>query len=198
MSLFGMFEEFFRLHNKRALIDVDGVCGKFHEKARLGIKEVFGLDIPLEDFKSWDVTSVLPTQEMKDRLNAHIAEPGFAITMEPYPEAQAAVTEIRSIVPVRFVTTPHMVSRTWMQERREWLIERFQATHQEIIQAHDKIEVVGGLILDDRPKNVRRWGEHHPGRKALLWDQPYNRGEESASLRRVTSWDEVIEEVKKL
>lgn len=192
------WEDFFRLHNKRALIDVDGVCGKFHDKARVLIKEIFGLDIPLEDYKTWDVTGVLPEQEMKDRLNAHIAEPGFAITMEPYPEAQNAITEIRKIVDVRFVTTPHMVSKTWMQERREWLMEKFQATHQEIIQGYDKIEVVGGLFLDDRPKNVRRWKEHHPGRVALLWDQPYNRAEESHGLHRVTSWDEVIELVKRL
>lgn len=186
------------LHRKRALVDVDGVCGKFHEKARALIKEIFNLDLPLDAYTGWDVTSVLPEQEMKDRLNAAIAEPGFAITMEPYPEAQKAIAEIRSLVPVRFVTTPHMVSKTWMQERREWLMERFQATHQEIIQAYDKVEIAGGLFLDDRPKNVRNWGKHHPDGVSLVWDQPYNRSSEADGLRRVTSWDEVIEEAKKL
>lgn len=185
-------------HKKRALVDVDGVCGMFHDKARILIKELFNLDLPLEAYTSWDVTSVLPDQDMKDRLNAAIAEPGFAITMEPYPEAQKAIAEIRQHVALRFVTTPHMISKTWMQERREWLIERFQATHQEIIQAYDKIEIVGGLFLDDRPKNVRRWAEYHPERVSLLWDQPYNRAQESDGLRRVTSWEEVLDEVRKL
>jgi len=185
-------------HQKRGLFDVDGVCGKFHDKARALIKEIFGLDIPLEDYVTWDVTGVLPTREMKDLLNEAIAEPGFAITMEPYPEAQKAIAEIRKLVAVRFVTTPHMVSKTWMQERREWLIEKFHATHQEIIQAHDKVEIVGGLFLDDRPKNVRSWQEHHPDRVALLFDQPYNRSEEANGLRRVTSWEEVLDEVRKL
>jgi 5'(3')-deoxyribonucleotidase len=185
-------------HRKRGLFDVDGVCGKFHDKARVLIKEIFNLDLPLEAYTKWDVTSVLPTQEMKDRLNAAIAEPGFAITMEPYPEAQKAITEIRSYIAVRFVTTPHLVSKTWMQERREWLIEKFKATHQEIIQAYDKVEIVGGLFLDDRPKNVRNWADHHPERVALLFDQPYNRSSESDGLRRVTSWEEVLDEVKKL
>lgn len=185
-------------HRKRGLFDVDGVCGKFHDKAREAIKDLFNLELPLEAYTRWDVTSVLPTQEMKDRLNAHIAEPGFAITMEAYPEAQKAIAEIRNYIKVRFVTTPHEVSKTWMQERREWLIGKFQAVHREIIQVHDKVEIVGGLFLDDKPSNVRNWGEHHPDRVALLFDQPYNRSVEADGLRRVTSWEEVLDEVRKL
>jgi 5'(3')-deoxyribonucleotidase len=192
-------EHWLRHHRKRVLSDVDGVCAKFHDKARVLIREMFGLDLPLEAYTKWDVTSVLPTQDMKDALNAAIAEPGFAITLEPYPEAQKAVVEIREIAPIRFVTTPHIVSRTWMQERREWLIDKFSAEHREIIQCHDKVEVTGGVFLDDKPSHVRNWQEHHPDGISLLWDQPYNRSPaESAGLRRVTSWDEVIEIVKKL
>lgn len=193
-----IWQRFFDIHNKRVLIDVDGVCGKFHDKARAVIKDVFNLDIPLEAYDRWDVTSVLPTQDMKDRMNEIIAEPGFASSIDPYPEAQAAIREIRKIATVRFVTAPHPKSRTWLQERYEWLVEKFQADHREVIQAYDKIEVVGGMFIDDRPKNVRNWASHHPGRVSLLWDQPYNRSGEADGLRRVTSWDQVLEEVRKL
>lgn len=193
------FEHWQKFHRKRGLFDVDGVCGKFHDKARVLIREMFGLDLPLEAYTKWDVTSVLPSQQMKDELNAAIAEPGFASSIEPYPEAQRAIAELRMIVPIRFVTTPHVVSKTWMQERREWLIHRFKAEHREIIQGHEKVEVAGGLFVDDKPSHVRNWGEHHPDGISLLWDQPYNRSpDESAGLRRVTSWDEVIEVAKKL
>ena len=186
------------LHRKRALFDVDGVFAKFHDRARALIKEMFNLDLPLEAYVQWDVTSVLPEQRMKDELNAAIAEPGFASSIEPYPEAQKAVVEVRRLVSVRFVTTPHPKSRTWMRERSEWLAEKVGAEHREVIHAFDKVEIAGGLFLDDKPSHVRNWGQHHPYGVSLLWDQPYNRSSEADGLRRATSWEEVLDEVKKL
>lgn len=186
-------------HLGRGNFDVDGVCGKFHERAIVLIDSLFGIRIDIDQFTEWDVSSVLPEQAMKDLLNANLASPGYASSIEPYPEAQAAMLELRAVLEeVRFVTAPHIKSMTWMQERRDWLVDKFSAAHEEIIHIHLKHEVAGGLLLEDRPKTVRRWQQAHPYGVGLLMDRPYNRGADADGLRRVRSWDEVIEVAKTL
>lgn len=178
-------------HRKRILLDVDGVLADFHTAARTLMLRLFGKEIPMEDFRTWDVTSVLPTQEMKDACNRGIAEPGFAASLDPFPEAQAAVKMMRADPDVEplFVTTPHRFSKTWMHERTEWLRHHFDASHDEIFHCFRKYAVAGHLILDDKASNVASWQLHHPGH-GLLWDTPYNRDE--GGVRRVASWSEVI------
>lgn len=180
------------MYRKRLLLDVDGVLGDFHLAARDLIHRKFGLDFPMEKFLTWDVTSVLPNQEMKDSCNQHFAEPGFATSLTPFPEAQEAVKEIRSIedVELLFVTTPHHISKTWMQERNEWLAEHFGAKQDEVIHCFRKYAVIGHALVDDKPANIKEWSSHHPGGHALLWGTPYNSNE--TELNRITSWEEVI------
>ncbi len=185
-------------HNKRALVDVDGVCGDFLGRAKELIYELFALDVPEERFVTWDVTSVLPDQEMRDELNDAIAKAGFATWIKPFPEAVEAIREIRSMVELRFVTSPHKASKTWMRDRHEWLMNHFDAAPEEIVHCFTKHEVVGGLFLDDKPEHVRRWKHYHPGRKAMLWDCVYNRGPEAEGLARATRWEDVIQVVRGL
>jgi len=179
--------------HRRLLLDVDGVLGDFHEAARDLINDLFGIRLEMSAFTTWDVTDVLPTAEMKAACNNGIAEPGFASSLKPFPEAQKAVEKLRSIpdVEILFVTTPHHISKTWMQERNEWLSHHFNARQDEIIHCFRKYAVAGHGLVDDKPDNVEKWGLHHPNGHALLWDTPYNRRE--SHLRRVVGWDEIVD-----
>lgn len=178
------------------LLDVDGPLGDFHSEAMNVANKMFGLRLALEDFNTWDVTDVLPTQEMKDAMNRAIAEPGFATRILPQPGAREAVDELRSLCEILFVTTPHPKSPTWMRERQEWLQRHFRVEHQDIIHVFKKHHVVGDALVDDRPRTVEKWQARHRHGAGLLWDMAYNRGADG--IRRVRAWDEVISLVRDL
>ena len=179
-------------YRKRLLLDVDGVLGDFHRAGRDLIYRLFRLDLQMEDFVTWDITDVLPTKEMKDACNHGIAQPGFATNIQPFPEAREAIQEIRLMadVEILYVTTPHHISKTWMQERNEWLIHHFGASIDEIHHCFRKYAVAGDALVDDKPAHIEQWGSHHPGRHALLWNTPYNQRE--THLKRVHHWNEVL------
>lgn len=178
------------------LLDVDGPLGDFHSEARDVANRLFGTNFKIEDFTTWDVTDVLPTQEMKDKMNAAIAEPGFASRIQPTPESIEAVRELKNICEVIFVTTPHPHSPTWMRERQDWLHKHYSVNHDEIVHAFKKHHVVGDVLVDDRPKTIWKWEGHHPKAHALLWDMPYNRTDHG--FKRVRIWAEVINLVSAL
>ena len=77
------------------LLDVDGPLGDFHSEARDVANSMFGLHLKLEDFSTWDVTDILPTQNMKDQMNAAIARPGFASRIKPQPGSVEAVRTLK-------------------------------------------------------------------------------------------------------
>jgi 5'(3')-deoxyribonucleotidase len=178
------------------LLDVDGPLGDFHSEARLVANKLFNLNLYIEDFVTWDVTDILPTQEMKDRMNAAIAEPGFASRIQPFPESIEAVRTLKELCEVVFVTTPHPHSPTWMRERQDWLRKHYDVKHDEIVHAFRKQHVLGDILVDDRPKTIGRWESKHPNALALLWDMPYNRT--TRGFKRVRSWSQVIYTVQLL
>jgi 5'(3')-deoxyribonucleotidase len=178
------------------LLDVDGPLGDFHSEARNVANTLFGLDLKIEDFITWDVTDILPTKVMKDKMNAAIAEPGFASRIIPTQDSITAVDELRKICEVVFVTTPHPHSPTWMRERQDWLKCHYNASPVDIVHAFKKHHVVGDVLVDDRPKTVARWEERNPKSWSLLWDMPYNRTDRG--FRRVDSWSKVTELVQSL
>src|SRR5271157_3943909 len=172
------------------LLDVDGPLGDFHSEARDVANKLFKLNLTIDDFATWDVTGILPTQEMKDKMNAAIAEPGFASRILPTPESIEAVRELKKICEVVFVTSPHPHSPTWMRERQDWLRKHYNVNHDEIVHAFKKHHVIGDILVDDRPKTIAKWETKHSQAHALLWDMPYNRAD--LGFRRIRSWREVI------
>jgi 5'(3')-deoxyribonucleotidase len=175
------------------LLDVDGPLGDFHAEAGDVANKLFDLNLDIEDFVTWDVTDILPTQDMKDRLNAAIAEPGFATRIKPAVGAVDAVRTLKEICEIVYVTTPHPKSPTWMRERQDWLRTHFDVSPDEIIHAFRKYHIKGDVLVDDRPKTIERWARSHPSSLSLLWDMPYNRT--VTGMRRVCTWQEVTNAV---
>lgn len=184
------------MNNIVALIDVDGPLADFHGEARTVANKLFNLDLRLEDFTTWDVTDILPTEEMKCEMRHAISLPGFASRLQPVAGSVEAINNLRELCEVVFLTTPHPVSHTWAKERQDWLKQHFGAAPDQIIQAFRKYHVKGHLFLDDRPKNVEFWQYYHPDGHSLLWDMQYNRT--ISHLKRVSSWDEVFLVIRSL
>lgn len=174
------------------MLDVDGVLANFHAGARRMIRERIGIDIPEDEFTTWDVCDPLPEQWMKDEVHVGLAQPGFAASLQPYPEAADAVERLRRVGEVLFVTTPHHRSDTWMKERENWCCKHLGAQPDEMVHVARKYAAYGHIIVDDKPKNIEKWQAHHRGRTAILWDQPYNRY--ASHLRRESDWS-VVEAV---
>jgi len=179
----------------KVVLDVDGPLTDFHRKARLVIRDEFGYDLPISAYKEWDVTSVLPTQEEKDRMNELIAQPGWATSMLPDAEAVDAVREMRnSGADILFATAPHPRSKTWKEEREAWLIEHFDAHHLEVAHIHRKDFLTGDMFVDDKPSNVRGWQKSNPDGHGFLWVKDYNRTE--VGLMFAESWEPVLSELR--
>ncbi len=175
----------------KVVLDVDGPLTDFHRKARLVIRDEFGYDLPLSAYKEWDVTSVLPTQEEKDRMNQLIARPGWATSMLPDEAAEQAVRALRSYgADILFATAPHPQSKTWKEEREAWLIEHFGAHHLEVAHIHRKDFLVGDMFVDDKPSNVRGWQKSNPAGAGFLWKKDYNQAETGYVFAE--SWEPII------
>lgn len=173
------------------VLDVDGVLAQFHEKALSVIRDRWGYEYRLEDFREWDVTLLLERQEERDELNSVIQSPGFATSLEPYPDAQEAVREARARdVHLLFATSPNHHSETWMWERKLWLFRHFEAVEEEVAHIHRKYFLQSDAFVDDKPSHVRSWSQRHPSGAAFLWDTCYNR--EAGDLRRTSDWGEVL------
>jgi len=175
----------------KVVLDVDGPLTDFHAKARGVMAREFGYDLPMSAYKEWDVTSVLPTQAEKDRMNELIAQPGWASSMVPNPEAVEAVRRMKDYgADILFATAPHPNSPTWKEEREAWLIEHFGAHHTDVAHIHRKDFLGGRVFVDDKPSHVEGWRRNNPLGTAFLWMTTYNRSEEGFTF--APSWDPVV------
>ncbi len=183
------------VEGKRLVLDVDGVLTDFHARARQSILQHFSIDLPLSHYTEWDVTCVLRGQAEKDRMNSIIAEPGFATSLVPDPEAQAFVELCRSRrVDILFATTPHPESPTWKEEREAWLMANFGASKDEIAHIHKKYFLGGDVFVDDKPSNVSGWIRKNTTGHGRLWRRFYN--ERAEGLSHVSDWSEVSDLLK--
>lgn len=171
------------------LLDVDGVLADFHGGILELIRDLFGLNLTIQDFKNWDYTSALESEQMKKELREHIKQAGFISGLKPYPEAQEAVGKLRALSEVYCVTSPNHTVPTWIPERYEWLTHYFSISPQDVILTGKKHLIDGDVMIDDHPGNVASWNTKHPNGFGYLWDRPYTK---DAYLPRIDRWDDIV------
>jgi 5'(3')-deoxyribonucleotidase len=177
----------------RVLVDVDEVLGDFQGPALDIMSEVTGRQYIPEDFEVWDIFSIL-TEEEREAVFERIEVPGFCSGIEPKEGAIKAIKEIQTFADVYPVTSPFH-SKPWVVERTQWLGDRFGWKKSEIVFTSAKFLVGGDALIDDRPENVIKWGEHHPDGLPILWHLPNTRNMPHDDIR-ATTWAEVIEKLK--
>ena len=177
------------------LLDVDGVVSNFNGSFLREANRILKRSYELSQVTEWDTAKALGlTREEEERVFYVIRQPGFALSIDPYPEAKEGFEKLSRLAEVYFVTTPMRGPRdetmTWMHDREHWLHDHFGVPHNRVIHCNAKERVRGDIFVDDKPANVRRWAEHNPLERSVLWHQEYNRSE---SLLRVFGWDDLCE-----
>lgn len=203
---------FFELADARPLLllDVDGVLADFLTPCLRAAAEVGPLrsvaypewDGRTETFPTWGVFDVIDDPEQHEAFLAEWDRIGFALDLEPYPEAQEGVALVRQFANLACVTAAPRPRETrpklwnWHWERLQWLEDHFNIPLQDVVFASRKDLVLGDVLVDDRASNVRAWAAAHPEGQAILWDQSYNQHEEvPEGVVRTLDWNEVLSAV---
>ncbi len=105
-----------------------------------------------------------------------IEEHDLFATLAPIPGAVDAVTALAEAHDLSFVTTPYGAKGTpWMRlgmtQKARWL-HTVGLGHIPIVFARAKDELVGDVLIDDRPDNLIHWAR--TGRRAIALLTPYN------------------------
>lgn len=177
------------MYHARLLVDVDEVLADFQSPALDIIEDLTGTRYKPSDFEIWDMFETF-SDAVKKRIFKRIDKRGWCLNLKPFPEAQAAIAEIRSMgVEVFALTSPHH-SKSWYYERVEWLKKHYAMPKSHVIQTPAKFLVRGDAFLDDNPSHVEKWRAEHPDKTAMLWHIPNTRTLGLDDIR-VRSWDEV-------
>lgn len=163
----------------RLLIDVDGVLARFDAAYVELVNYLFKRNHTTEDVTEWAIERALGlSAEQTETVNSYIRTRGFASQLQPYPGAGEAVSRLRAVHDVYFVTSPFRGTRdqrlSWTADREHWLLDHFGVPHSKVVHTSAKHLCVGDVFIDDKPSNVSMWQEHHPSGFGLLWYQPYN------------------------
>ena len=180
---------------KRILVDVDEVLGDFQTPAFKVIAQVTGRLYVPEDFVVWNIFTAL-TEEEKLQCFAQIGAEGFCSAIKPTAGSQDAIRHLQERADV-YAVTSSWNTRHWAYERDEWLERLFGIPRSRVVHTSAKYMVKGDVLLDDKPEHVETWQEEHPEGLAMLWHIPNTR-QIAQHLRRVRTWQEVIEHVEAL
>ena len=176
-------------------VDCDGVLADFINPFLEMANSLTGLQKTPQDIVGWDMLPLYPEDKHETILN-HLVQPGWCLQLKPYPGAYEGLRELRNLGPVKCATAP-WTSKTWCWEREEWLKKHMGFSRHEINHIHDKWDLRGVTLIDDKIETLVKWGEE-TGRTGILWTQPYNRNFDcfGYGIWRANSWDDVISYVK--
>jgi len=187
----------------RVLLDVDDVVCDFRGRAWSVAKELFSRDLPEpSEHGVWDVAaSMALTKEETAELWEVLGMPGMAQCLEPLPGALEAVPKLEALAEVVFVTAPFDESPTWVFDRTCWLRKLFGRTVAErTVFTHNKKAVCGRVLVDDKVEHLVQWSYQMNmwgvPNLPLCWSTSYN--QEGYPGQQVASWEEVIEQVKRV
>jgi 5'(3')-deoxyribonucleotidase len=153
------------------------------------IRRVTKKDWKLEDFKVWDLFSVLDPEQRKE-VFAEMAVPGFCLNLEPIPGSPEAIKELQGLVDVFAVTNPHE-SVLWVTERYEWLRVRFGLDKDHVVFTSAKHIVSGNWLVEDHVDQLLKWKEHNPTGTPILWNTINNKPRGYNHLRAY-DWEDVM------
>lgn len=181
---------------KYLLVDCDDVLADFKTPARALMREMFGIEIELENLQHWDLFSVLTPEQHQLLLDA-MGRPGVCYSLPILPGAKEGIERLRSEGTVVVVTRP-VLRPTWVYERTHWLMDKLGFTEDQVINTAAKQLVRGDILLDDNPENISMWTRHHPAGAGMMWALPNTEHMREMDEHRVRTWDSVLDRVKAL
>jgi 5'(3')-deoxyribonucleotidase len=183
---------------KRLLLDLDEVVADFIGFYLTQASTKMDRKYTKEQVTTWDISKSLDLPPWaKSEIEFELSRPGAAHKICLLPGAQDAVHELAKHCEIVFVTAPYKGSKTWANDRVEWVYNKFGMVGTKVISTNYKTPIDGDVFVDDKPENLQPWIEEHTG-KAVLWDHPHNRNYKHPLIKRMSEWSELISLVKSL
>ena len=177
-------------------LDCDGVLADFCTGALRLVEEVTGKKFDVSAITKRDFTAALglSAQETSTILQTITDRRGFATSLPSYPQARQGVRRLRTLGRVFCVTTPWEASNWWCEERESWLALHFGIDLVHHAHRDDKTPYEADVFVDDTADHVRKWLAAWPGRTAVFWRTPQNRGEAVPQGAHATaSWEDLYQ-----
>lgn len=184
------------MRQKRFLCDVDGIVADFVSATIPIMEKLSGRKILADSITTWDVTQALLEDAHREEAKKAFLERGFCTSFDEYVGTSEAIERLNEMLDLYFVTAPMFENPSWMEERAAWLMSRYKLKRGQVNFITDKFIVHGDFLLDDSNTNCELWAKENPFGLAMLWDRPHNRHTDHPSIRRVHSWNEVLQIVE--
>jgi len=179
---------------RRLLVDVDEVLASLQAPVVEIIRRVTDQNWKLEDFKVWDLFSIL-TDVQRMGVFREMAEPGFCLGLKPIEGSQEAIRKLQGLVEVFAVTNPHD-SVPWVSERYDWLDKHFGFDKDHVAFLSAKYLISGDWFVEDNLDQLRSWYKFNPRGVPILWNTT-NNNHMSWDGFRVYHWDAIVSMVSK-
>jgi len=175
------------------LVDMDDVLENLVECWLAEIELRFGISIPIEDIKTWDIASFFPTLT-KEQVFSPLSDDEFWDKLTPLLGASECLSIlINDGHTVRIVTASYYET---LPAKMKWLFKHYPFLKwEDVIVAYDKKIINGDVLIDDGIHNL----EGAPYKK-ILFSRPYNidYDAESNGMVRVRSWIDIYREILKI
>lgn len=160
------------------LVDLDGITANLHAKWLAAINQEMGETLTVRDLTTFPVADAV-RPENKDKVYPIIERPGFYKDLLPLEGCQGVISNWkRQGHEVIFCSSP---PTPWgAGEKYQWIEDHFGHlgfTRKDVILANKKHKVKGDVLIDDYPKNIRKYKAAWPEAIALTIGYPYNEGE---------------------
>lgn len=165
---------------KTLLIDMDSVICDLMSEWHKRYNRDFNDNLTIERLQCWNSEKyVKPECGMK--IYNYLKEPNLFLNLNPLPNAIEVLERLQTKYDILIVTSS--VS-TAFAEKEMWIEKHLPfIKKQNLIFAHRKNMIVGDLLFDDAPHNLREFSA--TGRLAVAMDYPYNR---DVNVPRVRNW----------
>lgn len=151
-----------------------------------------------EDMKSWDILGSFGHGHHWPALKKRVAREGFCSSFSLLPGAKEGLGMLQELPGTVVIVTSPMKTRHWTYERTEFISDHFGIPPERVIHTSGKEYVAGKCLIDDKVDNLLKWKRRNPRSVAFLWEAPYNIHVQHEHLSPVSSWEAVVETIKKL
>lgn len=153
-------------------VDVDGPLAYFAE-ALCNQLSLAGVAVTPKQLRHWCLKECLGASAAV-KADEIMSRPGFCASIPWMPGARQLLRDLREYgYDVIAVTSPHH-SRTWLEERREWLLSEFEGKDILFASGLRKALVRADFLIEDHPGNAAAWCRMNPRGRAALVDRPWN------------------------
>lgn len=163
----------------RVAMDVDGVVTDFVGAWLTAASTYDGVAYEPSCVTDFGFASVGCSDAARRAAWAALSEPGACLALDPLPGALDGVRAVMGLYDVVFVTSPLQSSRTWTNEREEWLRSWLGVPRTRVVHTNAKHLVAADVLVDDSYDNVRQFEAFGRATRVLrplgvLWLASYN------------------------